>query len=158
MIDSLAQSVLFLTARGFGFGSIFQKSGGENYIQFIPQSIIAMSMSLTVMFTGCEAIYDRQFGFLKETLVALASRWTIIFRRTFGGATVTALQDTIVFLIALLISFRPENFSTVPIVIIYMILVAKLFTTFSTVISHMALTASTMFFLNTCISIYRLIW
>jgi len=78
MFGSLAQPVLFLVALGFGFGPIYQKAGGGNYIQFIAPGIIAMSIIFTSMFTGLEVIYDRQFGFLKETLVAPVPRWTIM--------------------------------------------------------------------------------
>jgi len=135
MIGSLAQPVLFLVALGFGFGPIYQKAGGGNYIQFIAPGIIAMSIIFTSMFTGLEVIYDRQFGFLKETLVAPVPRWTIMLGRTFGGATVATMQGIIVFFIALFIGFRPENIFTVPLAIIYMILIAVLFTAFGTAIA-----------------------
>ena len=135
MIGSLAQPVLFLVALGFGFGPIYQKAGGGNYIQFIAPGIIAMSIIFTAMFTGIEVIYDRQFGFLKETLVAPVPRWTIMFGRTFGGATVATIQGIVVFLIALLVGFRPENIFLAPLAILYMILIAFFFTAFGTAIA-----------------------
>ncbi len=135
MIGSLAQPVLFLVALGFGFGPIYQKAGGGNYIQFIAPGIIAMSIIFTAMFTGIEVIYDRQFGFLKETMVAPVPRWTIMLGRTFGGATVATLQGIIVFCIALLIGFRPENMLLAPLAIIYMALIAVFFTAFGTAIA-----------------------
>ena len=135
MIGSLAQPVLFLVALGFGFGPIYQKAGGGNYVQFLAPGIIAMSIIFTAMFTGIEVIYDRQFGFLKETLVAPVPRWTIMLGRTFGGATVATLQGVIVFFIALLIGFRPENILIVPLTLVYMILIATFFTAFGTAIA-----------------------
>lgn len=135
MLGSLAQPVLFLVALGFGFGPIYQKAGGGNYIQFIAPGIIAMSIIFTAMFTGLEVIYDRQFGFLKETLVAPVPRWAIMLGRTFGGATVATLQGVIVFLIALIIGFRPENIFAVPLAVVYMILMAIFFTAFGTAIA-----------------------
>ena len=135
MLGSLAQPVLFLVALGFGFGPIYQKAGGGNYIQFIAPGIIAMSIIFTSMFTGLEVIYDRQFGFLKETLVAPVPRWAIMLGRTFGGATVATLQGIIVFFISLLIGFRPENIFTVPLALVYMILAAIFFTAFGTAIA-----------------------
>lgn len=135
MIGSLAQPVLFLVALGFGFGPIYQKAGGGSYIQFIAPGIIAMSIIFTAMFTGIEVIYDRQFGFLKETLVAPVPRWTIMFGRTFGGATVATLQGTVVFFIALLVGFRPENILIAPLALIYMILIATFFTALGTAIA-----------------------
>lgn len=135
MIGSLAQPVLFLVALGFGFGPIYQKAGGGDYIQFIAPGIIAMSIIFTAMFTGIEVIYDRQFGFLKETLVAPVPRWAIMLGRTLGGATVATLQGVIVFLISLFIGFRPENIFGIPLAIIYMILMATFFTAFGTAIA-----------------------
>jgi ABC-2 type transport system permease protein len=135
MLGSLAQPVLFLVALGFGFGPIYQKAGGGNYIQFIAPGIIAMSIIFTAMFTGLEVIYDRQFGFLKETLVAPVPRWAIMLGRTFGGATVATLQGVIVFLISLIIGFRPDNISVVLLAIVYMILMATFFTAFGTAIA-----------------------
>ena len=135
MIGSLAQPVLFLVALGFGFGPIYQKAGGGSYIQFIAPGIIAMSIIFTAMFTGIEVIYDRQFGFLKETLVAPVPRWTIMLGRTLGGATVATLQGIVVFFIALLIGFRPENIFMAPLAIIYMALIAIFFTAFGTAIA-----------------------
>src|SRR4030042_3939135 len=85
---SLAQPVLFLVALGFGFGPIFEKAGGGNYIQFLAPGIIAMSVLFTSMFNGISLIWDKQFGFLKETLVAPVSRAKILLGRTLGGATV----------------------------------------------------------------------
>ncbi|MDP1619545.1 MAG: ABC transporter permease [Candidatus Moranbacteria bacterium] len=135
MIGALAQPVLFLVALGFGFGPIYQKAGGGNYIQFIAPGIIAMSIIFTAMFTGIEVIYDRQFGFLKETLVAPVPRWTIMLGRTFGGATVATIQGIVVFFIALLVGFRPENIFLAPLAIIYMVLIAFFFTAFGTAIA-----------------------
>ena len=64
MIGSLGQPILFLVALGFGFGSIYQKAGGGNYLQFLTPGIIAMGVLFTAIFTGIEVIWDRQFGFL----------------------------------------------------------------------------------------------
>lgn len=135
IIGSLAQPTLFLVAMGFGFGPIYQKAGGGNYIQFIAPGIIAMSIIFTAMFGGMEVIYDRQFGFLKETLVAPVPRWTIMLGRTFGGATVATLQGLVVFFIAFIVGFRPENMTIVPLALIYMALIATSFTALGTAIA-----------------------
>lgn len=135
MLGSLAQPVLFLVALGFGFGPIYQRAGGGNYIQFLAPGIIAMSIIFTAMFAGIEVIYDRQFGFLKETLVAPVPRWTIMLGRTFGGATVATLQGLVVFLISLSVGFRAENVWLAPLAIIYMALIAFFFTAFGTAIA-----------------------
>ena len=135
IVGSLAQPVLFLVAMGFGFGPIYQKAGGGNYIQFIAPGIISMSIIFTSMFAGMEVIYDRQFGFLKETLVAPVPRWTVMLGRTLGGATVATLQGTVVFFIAMLVGFRPENIFAAPLALVYMALIATSFTALGTAIA-----------------------
>lgn len=135
MIGSLGQPVLFLVAMGFGFGPIFQKAGEGNYIQFLAPGIISMSILFTAIFSGIEIIWDRQFGFLKETLVAPISRLEIMLGRTLGGATVATLQGFIVLGISLLVGFRPVNNSGVFISIFIMFLVAFLFTALGTAIA-----------------------
>jgi len=134
MIGSIGQPVLFLVALGFGFGPIFQKAGGGNYLQFLAPGVIAMGILFTAMFMGIEIIWDKQFGFLKETLVAPISRMTIMLGRTLGGATVALAQGVLVFLIAWAIGFRP-SFALIGIAFIFMILIAMLFTAIGTAIA-----------------------
>jgi len=108
IIGSLGQPALFLIAFGFGFGSVYAKAGEGSYIQFLAPGIILMSVLFTAMFSGIEIIWDRQFGFLKETLVAPVSRIQIMMGKTLGGSTVAVIQGIIVFLLTLLVGFRPE--------------------------------------------------
>jgi ABC-2 type transport system permease protein len=70
IVGSLGQPLLFLVALGFGFGPIYTRAGGGNYLQFLAPGIIAMSILFTATFSGIEVLWDRQFGFLKEILVA----------------------------------------------------------------------------------------
>lgn len=137
IIGSLAQPILFLVALGFGFGPIYQKAGGGNYIQFLVAGIVAMSVLFTAMFSGIEIIWDKQFGFLKETLVAPVSRLEIMIGRTLGGATVAIIQGIIVFFISLLIGFKPVNILYLPLAIVFMFLIALLFTALGTVIASL---------------------
>lgn len=135
IIGSLGQPVLFLLALGFGFGPVFQRAGEGNYINFLAPGIIGMSIIFTAVFSGIEIIWDRQFGFLKETLVAPVSRFNIMLGRTMGGAIVATMQGTIVFLISLLIGFRPQNWLLVPLAIVFMFLLSLLFTALGTAIA-----------------------
>ena len=135
LIGSLGQPILFLVALGFGFGPIFQKAGGGNYIDFLAPGIIAMSILFTSVFSGIEIIWDRLFGFLKETLVAPVPRIKIMIGRTLGGATVAVFQGVIVFLIALLFGFRPSTIFALPLAIVFMFLIALLFTALGTAIA-----------------------
>jgi ABC-2 type transport system permease protein len=135
IIGSLGQPLLFLVAFGFGFGPVFQRAGQGNYIEFLTPGIIAMSVLFTSIFTGIEIIWDRQFGFLKETLVAPVSRLEIMIGRTVGGATVATFQGLIVFAISTLAGFRPANITGVFIAIGFMIITSVLFTALGTAIA-----------------------
>ncbi|HLP79999.1 MAG TPA: ABC transporter permease, partial [Acidobacteriota bacterium] len=135
IVGSLGQPLLFLLALGFGFGPIYAKAGGGDYLQFLAPGVIAMSVLFTAMFGGIELIWDRQFGFLKETLVAPVSRLSIMFGRTLGGATVATIQGVLIFFISLLVGFRVTNWFLLPVAIIGMFLIALIFTALGTAIA-----------------------
>ncbi len=134
---SLAQPLLFLFALGFGFGPIFQKAGHGNYIQFISPGVIGMTVLFNSMFSGIELIWDRQFGFLKETLVAPVSRLSIMIGRTLGGATTALIQGTIVMGVCILAGFRVQNPGLLPVAILFMALIATTFTALGTGIASL---------------------
>ena len=136
IIGSIGQPVLFLLALGFGFGPIYSKAGGGDYMQFLAPGVIAMGILFTAMFAGIEIIWDRQFGFLKETLVAPVSRFEIMLGRTLGGATTALLQGIIVFVITLFVGFHP-NFAFLPVAFFFMVFIALLFTALGTGIASL---------------------
>jgi len=135
IIGSLGQPLLFLVALGFGLNPIYKKAGAGNYIEFLAPGIIAMGVLFSAVFSGIEIIWDRQFGFLKETLVAPTSRIYIMIGRTLGGATVASFQGIITLLLSLLVGFRPENIGLLPVTLAFIFLVALLFTAFGTAIA-----------------------
>jgi len=137
IIGSLAQPLLFLVAFGFGFGSIYQRAGEGNYIQFLAPGIILMSVLFTAIFSGIDLIWDRQFGFLKETLVAPVPRLYIMLGKTLGGATVASIQGVVVFLLTLAIGFRPENWLMLPVALFFVVLVATIFTSLGIAIASL---------------------
>lgn len=135
IIGSLGQPILFLVALGFGMNPIYQKAGGGNYIQFLAPGIIAMGIIFTALFSGIEIIWDRQFGFLKETLVAPTSRLKIMIGRTLGGATVASFQGIMVLALSFLLGFRFQNVLLLPVALIFIFLIALLFTGIGTAIA-----------------------
>jgi ABC-2 type transport system permease protein len=135
MIGSLGQPILFLVALGFGFGPIFKKAGGGNYLNFLAPGIIGQGILFTAMFTGIEMIWDRQFGFLKETLVAPVSRFNIMLGRTLGGATIAMLQGIFIFFLSLLVGFQPQQWTMLPMSFVMMFLIALFFTALGTAIA-----------------------
>ncbi len=128
IIGSLGQPLLFMLAFGFGFGPIFAKAGEGDYLEFLVPGIIIMSIVFMAVFSGLEIIWDRQFGFLKEMLVAPVGRIRIMFGRCLGGATVASFQGLIVLLLSLIVGFRPDGFWSVIFSLFFMFLVAFIFT------------------------------
>jgi ABC-2 type transport system permease protein len=137
IFGSLAQPLLFLLALGYGFGSVFQKAGQGNYIDFLVPGIIGMGIIFTSVFTGIEIIWDRQFGFLKEIMVAPMSRINIMIGRTLGGATVATIQGAIVFLLSFVFGFHPVSWTGIIPAILIMFLIAVLFTSLGTMIASL---------------------
>jgi ABC-2 type transport system permease protein len=109
IIVSLGQPTLYLLALGFGFGPVFARAGAGNYIQFMAPGVIGMTVLFSSIFSGMAMLWDRQFGFLKETLVAPVPRLYIILGRTLGGATVAMLQGVLMLVVCLIAGFRPVH-------------------------------------------------
>lgn len=137
IFGSLAQPLLFLVSLGYGLGPTFQRAGQGDYLSFLAPGIIGMGIVFTSIFSGMEIIWDRQFGFLKETLVAPVSRLNIMIGRTAGGATVAAFQGLAVLGISCVIGFRPHDWHMLPAAALAMFLVAFLFTSLGTMIASM---------------------
>ncbi len=133
IVGSLVQPVLFLVALGFGLSAVFSASGNGDYIQFLAPGIIGMSILYVSIFSGIEIIWDRQFGFLKETLVAPVSRFTAMLGRTLGGATTASFQGILVLVISLFIGFRFSPLAIIP-ALIFMALISIVFTALGTAV------------------------
>jgi ABC-2 type transport system permease protein len=134
MIAALGQPLLYLLALGFGLGPVFARSGHGSYIQFLAPGVIGMTVLFAGAFSGIGLLWDRQFGFLKETLVAPVPRIHVMIGRTLGGATVAVLQGLLVLIACLIAGFRPTSFATIPVVLLVMALIAVLFCAFGTAI------------------------
>jgi ABC-2 type transport system permease protein len=111
IVGSTGFPLVFLLVFGSGLsGAMGDLMGGGgqavDFQQFIFPGIIAMSVFFTALFNGVSLVYDREFGILKEMLVAPVSRAAVAFGKTLGGATVATLQGTVVFLFAPLVGIR----------------------------------------------------
>ena len=127
VIASLGQPLLYLLVLGFGLGPVFQRAGNGSYIQFVAPGVVGMSILFTSIFSGIGLLWDRQFGFLKETLVAPVPRLTVMIGKTLGGATVATIQGLLVLIICLIAGFRPVNWVILPVAFVFMILTAVVF-------------------------------
>ncbi|HUD10185.1 MAG TPA: ABC transporter permease [Candidatus Saccharimonadales bacterium] len=131
IIGAVGQPLLFLLALGYGLGSVVEKAGGGNYVHFLVPGIMAQTVLFSSVFFGINIIFDRQFGFLKETLVTPVSRLKIMLGSALGGATTSALQGMLVFIIALFLGFRPYNWAMLIVVLFILGLLAIALTSFS---------------------------
>jgi ABC-2 type transport system permease protein len=124
VLGAIGQPLLFLLALGYGLGSVFKKAGQGDYLQFLVPGIIAQTILFSAVFWGIQIIWDKQFGFLKETLVAPVPRVKIMIGSALGGATLAAFQGLLVLVISLFLGFRPVNWAMVPLAVLVMILLA----------------------------------
>src|SRR3989449_8306090 len=115
IVASVGQPLLYLVALGFGLGPIFRQAGQGSYLQFVAPGVIGMSILFTSVFSGIGLLWDRQFGFLKETLLAPVPRLQVMLGKALGGATVAVIQGSIVFVVCLIAGFRPVSISSLPI-------------------------------------------
>ena len=101
---SLAQPLLYLVIFGSGLsaslGAGFAGASGLNYIQFMYPGIVSMSVLFTSIFAAMGIVWDREFGFMKELLVAPISRSSIAVGKALGGATQAVFQGLILLALA----------------------------------------------------------
>ena len=131
IVASLGQPLLYLLVLGFGLGPIFQKSGNGSYLQFVAPGVI-MTILFSSVFSGIAMLWDRQFGFLKETLVAPVPRIHIMIGRTLGGATVAVIQGSLIMVVCFIAGFRPLHLAMLPLAFLFMILIAIVFAALGT--------------------------
>ena len=109
IIGSIAQPAIFLLVLGSGLASSFQifgGGGGKEFLSFMFPGIIAMTVLFTAFFSAMSIVWDREFGFLKEVLVAPVSRTSIVIGKNLGGSTVAMIQGLIILLFAPIIKIQ----------------------------------------------------
>ena len=125
LISSVVQPLFFLVILGFGFRAINIPGFGDiDYIDFLTPGIIAMAIIFSSIFTGISVLWDKQFGFLQEVLVAPVRRFSIILGRTLGGATTAIIQGFIILLIGLVLGIHISNITGIFLTFLFMIGIA----------------------------------
>lgn len=137
IIGALCQPLLFLASLGFGLGPLFAKAGQGNYLQFLTPGVVGMTVLFTSIMSGGDVIWDRQFGFLKAVLVAPVPRSAIMIGRMLAGATTATLQGLIVIAVCCIGGFRPASMKSFVLGVVFMVLVAILFTGLGTAIASL---------------------
>lgn len=136
IVGSLGMPLFFLIILGFGLNSVVRIEGmGEDYIQFLVPGVVSMSVLFTSVFSGIQVIWDKQFGFLKETLVAPVSRLEIMFGQTLGGATTAIIQGMIILVLSLFIGLELSDPFGFFVAIMFMLLIGVMFTAFGIAIA-----------------------
>lgn len=134
IVGSLGQPTLYLIALGFGLGPTFREAGNGSYLQFLAPGVIGMTILFSSIFSGVGLLFDRQFGFLKETLVAPVPRLQIMIGRTLGAATVAMFQGTLMLIVCLIAGFRPHGTAALALAPVFMLLIAVVFCALGTAI------------------------
>lgn len=132
------QPLIWLAIVGVGFGSAFALEGGVSYITFMAPGIIGMTILFSSIFAGINVIWDRQFGFLKEILVAPVSRVSIVLGKIAGSATVSLISALTVFVIVVIFGIIPVgSLSVLGIAeaIVLMLLISSVFISLGLVIA-----------------------
>jgi len=106
IVASFGQPLLFLFVLGTALSPTFRGPAGVNFSEFIYPGIITMMVLFTSIFSAISIVWDREFGFLKEVLVAPVSRWAIVVGKALGGATVAMFQGSLMLLLAPLVGIR----------------------------------------------------
>jgi ABC-2 type transport system permease protein len=125
MISQLIQPVLYLLVLGTGLGSLVSAGGAVDLKTFIFPGVIAMSVMFTGMFSAASIVWDREFGFLREMLVAPVSRTSIVVGKVLGGAVVATFQGVVILALA---GLAGVPYDPVMIVLLVLLMFAGAFT------------------------------
>ncbi|MEK7773832.1 MAG: ABC transporter permease [Deltaproteobacteria bacterium] len=111
-VATIARPLIWLFIVGSGFTRLIDVKTGANYMQFILPGIIGMTILFSSIFSTISVVWDREFGFLREMLVAPVSRVTIVFGKLLSGTALSVLQGSALLLVApfLGLSFGPVEF------------------------------------------------
>jgi ABC-2 type transport system permease protein len=137
VLGAIGQPVLFLLALGYGVGAVYRKAGQGDYLEFLVPGIIVQTLLFSGVFWGIQILFDKRFGFLKEMLVAPVSRVKILLGNALGGATISLFQAVMVFVISIILGFRPHDWLLVPVAFLISLALSIMLTSFGAGIASM---------------------
>lgn len=129
-IVSLMTPFFFLAFLGFGLDNNFVFPGlpaGMGYLDFLAPGIVAMVLLFSSMFAGISVIWDKQFGFLKEIMVAPVSRTSIVLGRILGGMSTGVIQGIAILLLSILLGFKAVSMPGLLLSLIFIVLISTAF-------------------------------
>lgn len=124
IVASIVQPLFFLFILGSGFRVATFAGIEGDYLHFLAPGIITMAIMFSSMFTGVSVLWDKQFGFLQEVLVAPISRFSIILGRTLGGATTALIQGFIIFFVSLALGVQFPSIAGLLLTVVTMVLIS----------------------------------
>jgi ABC-2 type transport system permease protein len=129
VIGTLGMPLFFMAFLGFGFSraQLPNLPPGVNYIQFLVPGIVGMTLLFSSTFTGISVLWDREFGFLKEIMVAPVSRVSIVLGRIAGGATTSLIQGGTILLLSVPLGFTIHGAGEVLLSVLIMLLISVIF-------------------------------
>jgi ABC-2 type transport system permease protein len=130
IIGSLIMPLFFLAFLGLGFNrmAIPGISGqGVNYIRFLVPGIIGMTLLFSSTMQGLSVLWDKEFGFLKEIMVAPVSRVSLVLGRIAGGITTALIQSLLILLISVIMGFRASGPASFLFAFLFMVLIGFTF-------------------------------
>jgi len=129
IIGSLAMPVFFLAFLGLGFRRmpVPGLDGGAGYIGFLAPGIIGMTLLFSSSMQGMSLLWDKEFGFLKEIMVAPVSRISLVLGRIAGGVTTSMIQGLLIFGASMALGFRPRGAGSLAFALVFMVLISFTF-------------------------------
>ncbi len=100
LVVTVARPLIWLGIVGAGFSGLVDTGGDESYLKFIMPGIIGMTILFSSVFSTISVVWDREFGFLREMLVAPVSRTTIVMGKLFAGSALSVFQGALLLLVA----------------------------------------------------------
>jgi ABC-2 type transport system permease protein len=138
VIGTGGQPLIWIAIFGVGLGAAFTLPGGQPYITFMAPGIIGMTLLFTSLFAGINVIWDKQFGFLKEIMVAPISRVSIVLGKVIGTATIALLSALVILIVVVVAGVIPFHYIT-PMGLIeaiaFMLLISSIFVSVGLIIA-----------------------
>jgi ABC-2 type transport system permease protein len=126
ILTGLVQPLLFLFVFGFGLDDLIGVTGGFDFKKFMFPGVVAMSVVSTAIFSAISIVWDREFGFLREMLVAPVRRSTIVLGKVAGGTTIATAQGTLMLALAPLLGVRLTVLTVIDVIAIEVVMAVAL--------------------------------
>ena len=137
MVTSLMQPLLFLFVLGTGLSSLMGGTGAASDVNvrtFLFPGVLTLAVLFTAVFSAGSIVWDREFGFLREMLVAPVGRWAIVVGKCVGGATVATFQGLVLLALAGLVGV-PYNPLMIVLVVAELMFIALMITAFGVMVA-----------------------